>query len=156
VKQVPAVKGQSLPAHHPQSNKVVGVTYCTSPMGADHTAGIMYDPDIGKPEGKVKQSLAIQVPVAAIDSLGLCMFAGGFADYVPRLMTALNGSEVAVSDLQELGKKTLRAEIDFNKRAGFTKAHDRLPEVMTEVGIKPHDLVFDVPYEEVDTIFEGI
>jgi aldehyde:ferredoxin oxidoreductase len=156
VKHVPAVKGQSLPAHHPQSNKMVGVTYCTSPMGADHTAGITYDPDIGKPEGKVKQSLSIQIPVALIDSLGMCMFAGGVADYVPRLMSALNGSEIAFSDLQKLGVQTLKAELDFNRRAGFTKAHDRLPEPMTEVGIKPHDLVFDVPYEEVDTIFDEI
>jgi aldehyde:ferredoxin oxidoreductase len=156
VKHVPAVKGQSLPAHHPQSNKMVGVTYCTSPMGADHTAGITYDPDIGNPEGKVKQSLSIQIPVALIDSLGMCMFAGGVADYVPRLMSALNGSEVTYADLEKVGRHTLRAELDFNRRAGLTKAHDRLPESMTEIGIKPHDHVFDVPYEEVDAIFEGL
>jgi aldehyde:ferredoxin oxidoreductase len=125
-------------------------------MGADHTAGITYDPDIGKPEGKVKQSLGIQIPVALIDSLGMCMFAGGVADYVPRLMSALQGSEVGYADLEKIGRQTLKAELDFNKRAGFTKAHDRLPELMTEVGIEPHDLVFDVPYEEVDEIFEEL
>ncbi len=39
VDRVPVVKGQSLPAYDPRSVKGVGVTYATTPMGADHTAG---------------------------------------------------------------------------------------------------------------------
>ncbi len=155
VKKVPAVKGQAVPAHHPQSNKIVGVTYCTSPMGADHTAGIIYDNTVHNPEGKVEKSLAVQIQMAWIDSLGMCMFSRAcpdYNDYVTRAMTALNGSPCTMADLEELGKRVLRTEHDFNIRAGFTKAHDRLPEFMNEVKIKPHDLVFDVPYDEVDTL----
>ena len=159
VTRVPAVKGQAVPAHHPQSNKIVGVTYCTSPMGADHTAGIIYDDTIHKPEGKVEKSLAVQIQMGFVDSLGMCMFSRAcpdYNDYVTKLMTALNGSSYAESDLEKLGRRVLKTEHDFNRRAGFTSAHDRLPEFMTEVKIKPHDLVFDVPYEEVDKLYEGI
>jgi aldehyde:ferredoxin oxidoreductase len=155
VKRVPAVKGQAIPAHHPQSNKIVGVTYCTSPMGADHTAGIVYDNTVHDPEGKVEKSLAVQIQMAWIDSLGMCMFSRacpGFNDYLTKLITALNGEPFTEADLEELGKRVLRTEHEFNQRAGFTKEHDRLPEFMSEVEIKPHDLVFDVPYEEVDTL----
>lgn len=159
VKHVPAVKGQALPAHHPQSNKIVGVTYCTSPMGADHTAGIMYDDTVHSPEGKVEKSLAMQIQMGFVDSLGMCMFSRAcpdYNDYVIKTMTALNGEPFLEADLTELGRRVLRIEHDFNARAGFTSADDRLPEFMTENKIKPHDLVFDVPYEEVDTLKEGL
>ncbi len=160
VKRVPAVKGQAIPAHHPQSNKIVGVTYSTSPMGADHTAGIMYDNTIHSPEGKVEKSRALQIQMGYIDSLGMCMFSSrgcpGYNDFLTRLLTALNGKPYAEADLIELGKSTLRAELDFNRRAGFTPAHDRLPEFMREQRIKPHDLVFDVPQEEIDSLYEGV
>jgi aldehyde:ferredoxin oxidoreductase len=158
-KRVPAVKGQSLPAHHPQSNKIGGVTYCTSPMGADHTAGITYDDTVHDPEGKVEKSLAVQIQMGFIDSIGMCMFSRAcpdYNDYVTRLLTAIYDTPYTDDDLQEMGRKVLRTEHDFNRRAGFTSAHDRLPEFMTEDSIKPHDLVFDVPYEEVDKLREMI
>ena len=159
VERVPAVKGQAVPAHHPQSNKVVGVTYCTSPMGADHTAGIIYDDTIHDPDGKVEKSLAVQTQMGFVDSIGMCMFSRatpGYNDYVTKLLTAFTGSPWTDDDLLELGKHVLRTEYDFNGRAGFTSAHDRLPEFMCENKIKPHDLVFDVPYEEVDKLKEMI
>ncbi|MEI6857368.1 aldehyde ferredoxin oxidoreductase C-terminal domain-containing protein [Psychrilyobacter sp.] len=37
--RVPVVKRQALPAYDPRSVKGQGVTYATTPMGADHTAG---------------------------------------------------------------------------------------------------------------------
>ena len=39
VDRVPAVKGQGLPAYDPRAEKGMGLTYATSPMGGDHTAG---------------------------------------------------------------------------------------------------------------------
>ncbi len=39
VVRVPAVKGQSMPAYEPRAVKGIGVTYATTTMGADHTAG---------------------------------------------------------------------------------------------------------------------
>jgi aldehyde:ferredoxin oxidoreductase len=155
VRHVAAVKGQGVPAHHPQSNKIAGVTYCTSPMGADHTAGIMYDETVHDPVGKVEKSLAVQIQMAFIDSLGMCMFSRATSNYnnhVVKVMSALFGMPYAEDNLHALGRRVLRIEHDFNRRAGFTTAHDRLPEFMSEEKIKPHDLVFDVPYDEVDTL----
>ncbi|GAB4350088.1 MAG: aldehyde ferredoxin oxidoreductase C-terminal domain-containing protein [Candidatus Abyssubacteria bacterium] len=160
VRRVPAVKGQAIPAHHPQSNKIVGVTYCTSPMGADHTAGIMYDNTIHDPQGKVEKSRMLQIQMGYVDSLGMCMFSSrgcpGYTDFLSRMLTALNGQPYTEADLIALGRRTLRAEHDFNRRAGFNSAHDRLPEFMREQKIKPHDLVFDVPQEEIDSLYEGL
>jgi len=39
ISRVPAVKGQGIPAHSARSMKGWGVTYATSPQGADHIAG---------------------------------------------------------------------------------------------------------------------
>ena len=39
MRRVPVVKGQAIPAYDPRAVKGQGVTYATTPMGADHTAG---------------------------------------------------------------------------------------------------------------------
>lgn len=53
VRRVPCVKGQSLPAYDPRAVKGVGVTYATTPMGADHTAGYAVTANILGVGGKV-------------------------------------------------------------------------------------------------------
>ena len=40
IERVPAVKGQAMSGYEPRSIKGTGVTYATTPQGADHTAGI--------------------------------------------------------------------------------------------------------------------
>src|SRR5512138_3926478 len=40
VERVPAVKGQSMSGYEPRSIKGTGVTYATTPQGADHTSGL--------------------------------------------------------------------------------------------------------------------
>ena len=42
VERVPMVKRQSLGGYDPRILKALGVTYATSPMGGDHTAGFHY------------------------------------------------------------------------------------------------------------------
>jgi aldehyde:ferredoxin oxidoreductase len=39
IQRVPAAVGQGMPGYDPRSLKGNGVTYATSPQGADHTAG---------------------------------------------------------------------------------------------------------------------
>ena len=53
VHRVPTVKGQSMPAYEPRAVKGIGVTYATTPMGADHTAGYTIAPEIAGVGGKV-------------------------------------------------------------------------------------------------------
>ena len=83
VERVPVVKGQSMPAYDPRGVQGQGVTYATSTMGADHTAGYAVATNILgvggnvdplKPEGQVELSRNLQIATAAIDSTGMCVF----------------------------------------------------------------------------------
>ena len=62
--RVPVVKGQSIAAYDPRAMQGNAVTYATSPMGADHTAGNVVAEymnnslDPLKPEGQVEASRA--------------------------------------------------------------------------------------------------
>jgi aldehyde:ferredoxin oxidoreductase len=56
--------------------------------------------------------------------------------------------------LKVLGRETLSMEREFNRRAGFTAADDRLPEWMTKEPLPPHNAVFDVAEEDLDGVFD--
>ena len=160
IERVPAVKGQAISAYDPRSIKGTGVTYATSPQGADHTCGLTIRAKVNhlKPEGQAKLSRSAQVNMAGYDSLGACIFAGfGFAaapETIRDLLNSRYGWTVGTDILQGIGEKSLEMEVEFNRRAGFTKAHDRLPEWMTREALPPHNVVFDVPEEDLDGLFE--
>lgn len=158
VHRVPAVKGQGMPAYDPRAIKGTGVTYATSPQGADHTAGntIRVQVDHLDPQGQARLSLKAQIAMAAYDTLGVCIFAGfGFRqvpETIPALLRARYGWEVPEDVFQRLGRETLRLERTFNRAAGFTSAHDRLPEWMTQEPLPPRGSVFDVPEADLDAL----
>ncbi|MEW6661448.1 MAG: aldehyde ferredoxin oxidoreductase C-terminal domain-containing protein [Bacillota bacterium] len=157
VERVPVVKGQAMPAYDPRAVKGNGVTYATSPMGADHTAGnTIRGKDHHTPEGKAAISSRAQAMMAAFDSLGFCVFAGAVVnenqDAVARMVTALTGQQQPEDYMYQLGVSVLKTELEFNRRAGFTKVHDRIPGYMLEEKLTPHDLVFDVTDEDLDTV----
>src|SRR5512139_1571149 len=72
VTPIPAYKGQAIPAHDPRSVKGTGVTYFTSPMGADHTAGLTYKIPRDK-DKQAENSLRSQVQAATCDAFGYCL-----------------------------------------------------------------------------------
>ena len=55
-------------------------------------------------------------------------------------------------DFLEVGKKTLRFERDFNRRAGFTSQQDRLPWFLRTRRLAPHGVAFAIPGEELDEV----
>ena len=165
----PTVKGQSMPAYDPRAVKGIGVTYATTTMGADHTAGYTIAPEIASvggsadplsPEGKADLSRAFQATTAFIDSTGHCLFiafaildiASGNEGMVEEVNGVL-GTSYTTGDVVELGAKILRKERAFNEAAGFGKAHDRLPEFMKYEPLPPHNQVFDVSDEELDSVY---
>jgi aldehyde:ferredoxin oxidoreductase len=165
----PTVKGQSMPAYEPRAVKGIGVTYATTTMGADHTAGYTIAPEIAgvggtadalSPEGKADLSRAFQATTAFIDSSGHCLFIAfaildiesGFQGMVDEANGVL-GTQYTADDVVKLGSEILRKERAFNEAAGFTKAHDRLPEFMMYEPLPPHNQVFDVPDAELDAVF---
>lgn len=160
VRRVPVVKGQAMSAYDPRAIKGTGVTYATSPQGADHTCGLTIRAKVDHldPQGQAKLSGNAQANVAGYDTLGACTFASfGFASapsIIPDLLNARYGWEVNKDILAALGRQTIELEREFNRRAGFTKNDDRLPEWMVNEPLPPHDAVFDVPEEDLDTIFD--
>lgn len=167
--RVPVVKGQAIPGYDPRAVKGLGVTYATSTMGADHTAGYATATNILKvggfvdplkPEGQVELSRNLQIATAAIDSTGMCVFVAFALMDIPETFTALldmlnsfYGIDLTPDSVAELGKKILSIERDFNTRAGFTKEHDRLPWFFKVQPVAPHNVTFDVPDEELDKVF---
>ena len=160
VKRVAAVKGQAMSAYDPRAIKGNGVTYATSPQGADHTCGncIRAEIDHLSPEGQVEISRDTQIKMAGYDTLGACLFGGfGFASAPGSLRDLINGRYgwgVDENVLYDLGKITLELEIEFNLAAGFGPADNRLPEWMTTEKLPPFNTVFDVPNEQLDSIFD--
>jgi aldehyde:ferredoxin oxidoreductase len=155
VDRVPAVKGQGLPAYDPRAEKGVGLTYATSPMGGDHTAGYGVAVNLlgcaggGNPlkkEGNIELSRNLQIATAAIDSTGLCLFTAfailDIPDALQSIVDMINaryGLSLGTDAVTALGQQVLTDERSFNRDAGFTKEHDRLPAFFKET-LKPHNV----------------
>ena len=169
VERVPVVKSQGMPAYEPRAVKGIGVTYATTPMGADHTAGYTISPEIlgvgGKldplavDEAKADTSRAFQAETAFVDSTGYCLFVtfatSDIEDGLTGMIDSVNamfGTNWTHDDMVEYGKNVLRTELEFNKRAGFTSADDRLPEFMSREPLPPHNTVYDVPDSMLDSV----
>ncbi|MBU1450907.1 MAG: aldehyde ferredoxin oxidoreductase [Proteobacteria bacterium] len=166
VSRVPVVKGQSMPAYDPRAVKGIGVTYATTPMGADHTAGYAVatnilkvggDLDPLKPHGQSDLSRNLQIATAVIDTVGLCLFVAfpvlDYPEALGEVVTMLNarfGWQLTVEDVPAVGQKVLEMELDFNRRAGFNKYMDRLPDFFRREPLRPHSEVFDVSDDELD------
>ncbi|MGD9230053.1 MAG: aldehyde ferredoxin oxidoreductase C-terminal domain-containing protein [Desulfobacterales bacterium] len=169
VERVPVVKGQALPAYDPRSVQGIGVTYATSTMGADHTAGYSITANVLgvggtvdplKPEGQVALSRNLQIATAAIDATGLCLFiALAILDQEDTfnamldMLGAFTGQNFTADDVMALGKKILDYERDFNTRAGFTSKQDRLPDFFINEPLAPHNVTFEVKDEDLDQVF---
>ncbi len=168
VTHVAHVKGQSLPAYDPRPIRGIGVTYATGTQGGDHTQGYTIAPEIlqvgGAPDrmdiNKAELSRAFQATTAFIDSTGYCLFIA-FA-----ILDIASGSEGMVQSIQGFlgdtsidavayGMEVLKKEREFNKKAGFTKLDDRLPEFFKTEPLPPHNVVFEVTDEELDKVFES-
>jgi aldehyde:ferredoxin oxidoreductase len=159
IEHVPTVKGQAMASYEPRAIKGTGVTYATSPQGADHTCGLTIRAKVNHldPKGQADLSRTGQINMAGYDTLGACIFAGfGFAaspDSIRDLLNTRYGWNTDNTILQKLGKETIKMEREFNQRAGFTKKDDRLPEWMRREPIPPHNSVFDVSEADLDNIF---
>jgi len=169
VEHVPTVKNQSMPAYDPRAVQGMGVTYATSTMGADHTAGYAVtanllgvggNVDALKGEGQIELSRNLQVATAAIDSTGMCLFIAFAILDQPEtfqalidMINAFFGLDYTADDVTAMGKKILQMERDFNRRAGFGPEDDRLPAYFRKDPLAPHNVTFQVSDAELDTVF---
>ncbi|HEY5541523.1 MAG TPA: aldehyde ferredoxin oxidoreductase C-terminal domain-containing protein [Coriobacteriia bacterium] len=172
VANVPVAKHQSMPAYDPRAVQGIGVTYATSPQGADHTAGYTVTANILSvggtvdplsPEGQVELSRNLQIATAMLDALGLCIFVAfpvldipEALDAIHEMLEAHTGTKYDTAALMQMGKEVLTIERLFNARAGFTAADDRLPAFFRTDKLPPHDVVFRVTDEDLDTLFDFV
>jgi aldehyde:ferredoxin oxidoreductase len=147
----------------------IGVTYATSTMGADHTAGYAVATNILKVggdvdplthHGQMELSRNLQIATAAVDATGMCLFIAFAVLDQPEtfqalidMINAFYGLSLDADGVIALGKQIIKVERDFNKRAGFTKAHDRLPRFFQRVPLAPHNVTFQVTDQDLDAVF---
>jgi len=146
--RVPTIKGQSIAGYDPRAMPGMGVTYATSPQGGDHTAGF-----VGGARGTTEMlknvSESSQINMAAVDAMGVCMFAqSGGQDNMYKAVSAITGEPFDYADWVKLGNRIMSAELEFNRRAGLTDNDDALPDMF-------HDELLSaiygaVPYNKSD------
>jgi len=142
--RVPAVKGQAVPAWDPRPLKATGVTYATSPMGADHTAGLVINPGL-PPDQYARASRESQLVNAVCDSSGFCQFLQPSINNIREFYGFFYGEEVTAEQVADIGWQCLQDEWAFNDAAGFTEADDDLPTCLREEGVGPNGMMkFDV------------
>jgi aldehyde:ferredoxin oxidoreductase len=157
VERVPAIKGMGMPAWEPRTLKAMGITYATSPQGADHTAGLVTARGV-TPETYLKASRHEQVLQAAVDSVGLCQFSNPTAEDMAKFVGAQYGVSWSAGDVMALGRLCLLDEREFNQRAGFVRDAEQLPSFLrTEALHTPDgDAVFDLPDELIDSFWDEL
>jgi aldehyde:ferredoxin oxidoreductase len=169
ITRVPTVKGQAIPAYDPRAVKGQGITYATTTMGADHTAGYAVTANVLnvgghvdplRKEGQVELSRNLQIATAAVDSTGMCIFIAFPGLDIPECLGALVdminarfGTALDMTDVIGMGKRILKTEHEFNIAAGFNNAHDRLPEFFADEALPPHNVVWDFTPEEIDAFW---
>lgn len=166
--RVPVVKGQSIAAYDPRAINGMAVTYATSPMGGDHTAGFCVESNLESfggtldrfsSKGQVDASRNAQIHMVLVDTMGICDFAQtGFGapdgiENVCKMVAAKSGEPFTAKDWTQIGKQILQLEVEYNRKAGFTNADDRLPKMFYEEPLPPYNKVVVISDEEMDTTF---
>ena len=162
VKHIPAVKGQAMSAYDPRVVKGTGVTYATSPQGADHTAGLTVFFPVDHRDAKLAVTLSkrSQLQRSAYDALGLCAFntsaTGQRPDIVLNMLRGVYNIELPDNWMDILGRRVIDVERAFNKAAGLTKEDDRIPTYFTQDPLtQPVESVFDVLESEMDAMWDS-
>jgi aldehyde:ferredoxin oxidoreductase len=147
--RVPAIRGQGVPAWEPRTLNATGVTYATSAMGADHTAGLIVMPvtDLAK------ASQEAQLINALCDSSGFCQFQQPTIEDMRTLYNQMYGTSISFEEAADLGWQCMQDEWEFNRRAGFGPEDNDLPAWMRTEAIPSNGAVFAVPQEEIMRVF---
>ena len=167
--RIPEIKGQGISAYDPRVFKGMGVTYATSPMGADHTSGAAIagripsqTKDYGeltKNEGKFDLSFELQVYTTVLDSMGCCYFIGPSYENMEIITAAINAMyniDLTRAEVINIGKHILKTELAFNEKAGITKDTNDVPEFFKLEPSEPSGLKFTFKKEELHDFWEKL
>ncbi|MBN1800527.1 MAG: aldehyde ferredoxin oxidoreductase [Candidatus Lokiarchaeota archaeon] len=168
-KRVPHVKGQGLSAYDPRVFKAMGITYATSPMGADHTSGpaivgrkAHLDKEYGEyneDNNKLELSYELQICIAILDSMGCCYFIGVNFEMIELLTNALNamyGLNLSADEVVIIGKEILKMELKFNEKAGIPRDQNMLPKFFREESSEPLNLRVSISKDELNNFWNRL
>jgi aldehyde:ferredoxin oxidoreductase len=138
------VKGLELPGYEPRTLHAMALGLAVNARGADHNRSGAYEADLsgavdrldgGEPH--VAAAIETEDRAAAMDSLILCKFLRGvFADPWNEwagLLAPVTGWEVDGDELHETARGIVAAKHAYNRREGWTRAEDTLPERLLDV-----------------------
>ena len=148
ITRIPAVKGQGLPAWEPRTLKGMGITYATSPQGADHTAGMVTAREANA-KTLMQQSRHEQLVMMATDAAGLCQFTNALPSDIAGFISEQYGVDYAEEDVLASAHEAIKTEISFNHKAGLGPETDTLPSWLYEEPLELPDgpSKFDLPDE---------
>jgi len=135
------VKGLELPAYDPRGALGIGLNYATSNRGAAHVNGytiaaeiagapLKVDPFDAGPD-KVGLTILFQNLTAAVDSIGVCLFltfSVGGDEFASMLSGTMGWDDYTADEFVKTGERIYALERMFNKREGFGRKDDNLPE----------------------------
>jgi len=163
------VKGQGISGYDPRVFKAMGITYATTPMGADHTSGAAIagrvasqTKDYGElteNKGKLDLSYELQLYTTILDSMGCCYFIGPSYEnmkIVTRALNAMYNLELSLDDLFTIGKRIIKTELDFNAKAGILQETNNLPEFFRLESSEPTGLKFTFTKEELNEFWKKL
>ena len=148
--RIPHVKRQGISGYDPRVFKAMSVTYATSPMGADHTAGAAIAGrvpnserdygDLTDNKNKLDLSYELQIYTTVLDSMGCCYFIGpdyGTMKIIADALNAMYELNLSREDVIDIGKQILKYEISFNEKAGLHQDDNDLPKFFREESSDP-------------------
>jgi aldehyde:ferredoxin oxidoreductase len=102
----------------------------------------------------------VQTNIAATDSLGLCIFGRSVTEpnvqFIVDAINAAHGTSLATDFFPALGRETLRMEVEFNRRAGFTEKDDELPAFFYTETLPPTNHVARFHGSDVHRMYERL
>ncbi|NVM36585.1 MAG: aldehyde ferredoxin oxidoreductase, partial [Candidatus Lokiarchaeota archaeon] len=168
-KRIPQVKGQGISAYDSRVFKAMGVTYATSPMGADHTAGAAIagripsqHKDYGeltKNEYKLDLSFELQIYTAIMDSMGCCYFIGPSYENMEILTNAINAMynlNLTRADVINIGIDIIRTELEFNEKAGITLEMNDIPKFFRDELSEPTGLKYSFDKADLSNFWKRL
>ncbi|MFW9828090.1 MAG: aldehyde ferredoxin oxidoreductase C-terminal domain-containing protein [Candidatus Thorarchaeota archaeon] len=168
-KRIPQIKGQGISAYDCRVFKAMGVTYATSPMGADHTAGAAIagrvpsqHKDYGeltKNEKKLDLSFELQIYTTIMDSMGCCYFIGPSYENIEIISKAVNAMynlNLTKEDIIKIGIKIIKAELSFNERAAISQYQNDVPEFFRAEPSEPTKLRYTFEKSELSNFWKRL
>lgn len=148
------IKGQEVPMHEPRGKKALGISYATTPRGANHMEGphdTMFEdkpvaPEIGitKPmdrfsyEGKAKVAKLFEDLRSFNNSLVMCAFTTDMVgeNYafgtMREMVKAVTGQKLSPTKMLKLGERNYLLLRLLASREGYSAEEDQLPKRLKE------------------------